>query len=182
MSIFSKLFLHFKYKNKKFKHLGSNVDYKQKNSKFLYSKNISIGNNCKILDYAFFDGVGGINIKNCNVIAPECMILTSNHNYDETKIDLLPFNNQLIRKEVNIEEYCWIGRRVMIMPGVRIGKGSIVAAGSVVTKDVPAYSVVGGNPAKLIKTRDKDRIDELIKEGRCCNDKNVNNDSKKEYL
>ena len=52
-----------------------------------------------------------------------------------------------------IEDDVWIGARVLILPGRRIGKGSIIAAGSVITKDVAPYSIVGGNPAHLIKTR-----------------------------
>ncbi|WP_442859821.1 DapH/DapD/GlmU-related protein [Anaerobutyricum hallii] len=56
-------------------------------------------------------------------------------------------------KPVYIEDNVWIGRRVLIMPGVCIGTGSIVAAGAVVTKNVEPYSIVGGNPAKIIKYR-----------------------------
>jgi len=61
-----------------------------------------------------------------------------------------------------IEDECWIGINVTILSGVRIGKGAIVAAGSVITKDVKPYSIVGGNPSKLIKFRyDKEHIDKL---------------------
>ena len=54
---------------------------------------------------------------------------------------------------VVIGDDCWIGRRVMIMAGVTIGEGCVIAAGAVVTKDIPPYSVVGGIPAKVIKNR-----------------------------
>ena len=54
-------------------------------------------------------------------------------------------------KEIHIEEDCWIGGNVTILPGVRIGKGSVVGAASVVTKDVPPYTIVAGNPARKIK-------------------------------
>ena len=57
------------------------------------------------------------------------------------------------RKWVIIEDDVWIGTRAIILPGTRIGKGSIIGAGSVVTKDVPQYSIVGGNPARILKTR-----------------------------
>ena len=54
---------------------------------------------------------------------------------------------------ITIEDDVWIGARVTILPGVRVGRGSIIGAGSVVTKDVPPYSIVGGNPARLIRSR-----------------------------
>lgn len=180
MNIFKKLLLNFKYKKKKFKFLGKNVDYKKFNSKILYSENISIKCHSKVLDYAFLDGIGGIDIGYCTVLAPECTIITSNHNYED--MDFLPYDNKFYKKPVTIEDYCWIGRNVMIMPGVKIGKASIVAAGSVVTKNVEPYSIVGGNPAKLIKKRDEVEINALIREKKCCNDKNKNSNSKKEYL
>ena len=52
-----------------------------------------------------------------------------------------------------IGDDCWIGRRVMIMPGVKIGEGCVIGAGAVVTKDIPPYSVAAGVPAKVVKTR-----------------------------
>ena len=182
MASFKNFFLYLKYRNKKFKDLGVNLNFKQKNSKFLHSQNIILKDNCKILDYAYFDGVGGITIGRCTIVAPKCTILTSNHKYDEKEIEMLPFNNQNIIKEVIIGDYCWIGRSVIILPGVKIGKASIVAAGSVVTKNVEPYSVVGGNPAKVIKYRDKENIDVLIRNNKCWSDPNVNIDNKKIYL
>ena len=57
------------------------------------------------------------------------------------------------RSFVKIENDCWIAANSIILAGVTVGRGSIVAAGSVVTKDVPPFSIVGGNPAKIIKSR-----------------------------
>ena len=54
---------------------------------------------------------------------------------------------------VTIEDDVWIGRRVIILPGVRVGRGSVLAAGAVVTKDVPDFTIVAGNPAKVVKSR-----------------------------
>ncbi len=66
----------------------------------------------------------------------------------------MPVNLQgVIRKGVKIENGVWIGARAVILDGVTVGNNSIVAAGSIVNKDVPPYSIVGGVPAKLIKTR-----------------------------
>ena len=57
-------------------------------------------------------------------------------------------------KKVTIENDVWIGANCLILPGVTIGEGAVVAGGSVVTKDVPAYAIVGGTPAKIIRMRD----------------------------
>ena len=182
MNLIKKIYLNLKYKNIKFKYLGKEVDYMQIHSKFLYSENISINNYSKILDYAFFDGIGGIEIGECTIIAPYCTIITSNHNYDETKINLLPFDNTLIMKKVSIGNYCWIGRNVMIMPGVKIGDGTVIAAGSIVTKSFEGFSVIGGNPAKIIKKRNKEKIIELISQKKCWNNKKINKNNKKIYI
>ena len=182
MKILKKIYLNFKYKNINFKYIGKKVDCKQEHSKFLYPQNISIGKYSKILDYAFFDGIGEINIGECTIIAPHCTIITSNHNYNETKIDLLPFDNTLIMKKVSIGNYCWIGRNVMIMPGVKIGDGVIIAAGSVVTKSFEDFFVIGGNPAKAIKKRNKEKILALISQKKCWNNKKINKNNKKIYL
>jgi len=182
MKFFKNFYLNLKYRKIKFNFLGKGVEYKQKHSKFLYSQNISIGNYSKILDYAFFDGIGEIEIGECTIIAPYCTIITSNHNYDETKINLLPFDNTLIMKKVSIGNYCWIGRNVMIMAGVKIGDGVIVAAGSVVTKSVDEFCIIGGNPAKIIKLRDKEKILKLMSHKKCWNNKKINKSNKKIYL
>lgn len=57
------------------------------------------------------------------------------------------------RGDTVLNDGCWLGMRCMIMPGVTVGEGAIIAAGSIVTKDVPDYAVVGGNPAKILKYR-----------------------------
>ena len=79
-------------------------------------------------------------------------IITVNHNTE--RIDI-PMREQgsLPPQKVTICDDVWIGARVIILPGVTIGKGSIIAAGAVVTKNVPEYAVVGGVPAKVIKYR-----------------------------
>jgi chloramphenicol O-acetyltransferase type B len=98
-------------------------------------------------------------IGNFVCIGAECVILmggNSTHRMDW--ISLYPFMESIQeayqpRGDTLLGDGCWLGMRAMIMPGVVIGEGAVVAAGSVVTKDVPPYAVVGGNPAKFIKFR-----------------------------
>lgn len=90
-----------------------------------------------------------------------CMIITSNHNYEG---DALPYDYTDIVKDVKIEDFVWIGNRVMILPGVTIGEGAIVQAGAVVVNDVPPCAIVGGNPARVFKYRDREHFERLKQE------------------
>ena len=92
-----------------------------------------------------------------------CMIITQNHNYEG---ELLPYDNTYICKEIRIEDNVWLGHRVIILPGVTIGEGAIVQAGAVVTTNIPSCAIVGGNPAKVFKYRDKEHYERLKKEGK----------------
>ena len=85
-------------------------------------------------------------------MGPDCIIYTQNHNFSNISI---PMDQQGFQeeKEVIIEDDVWIGGRVIILPGVKIGKGSIIGAGAVVSKNVDPYSIVVGNPARKVKTR-----------------------------
>ncbi|BBG66801.1 chloramphenicol acetyltransferase [Hydrogenimonas sp.] len=78
---------------------------------------------------------------------------------------MLPYDGYSYLKKVTIEKNVWIGDSVMIVPGVTIGEGSIVAMGSVVTKDIPKYSIVGGNPATVIRHRDIECYKKLDQNG-----------------
>nr|WP_147534486.1 acyltransferase [Bacillus marasmi] len=82
----------------------------------------------------------------------DCLMLTEYHNYDNG--GAIPYDDTTIIKDIIIEENVWIGSRVIILGGVTIGEGAIIQAGSVVTKNVPKYSIVGGHPAMVFKTRD----------------------------
>jgi len=86
------------------------------------------------------------------MIGPECLIYTENHNFGRTDIPMCKQGLSSI-KPVSIGNDVWIGARVIILPGVTIGKGSIIGAGSVVTKDIPDYVVAVGNPAIVKKKR-----------------------------
>lgn len=109
-------------------------------------KNVVIRPKCMIIA----DEVGQIDIQDDVLIAPGVNIYVSNHVYENPEI---PINQQgyTASKSVIIEQGSWIGANAIILPGVRIGRNAVVAAGSIVTKDVPSYTVVAGNPAKRIK-------------------------------
>lgn len=77
---------------------------------------------------------------------------------------MLPYDDIYEVKDVVIGDYVWIGADVTIMPGVHIGEGAVIAACSCVTKDVPPLALVGGCPAKVIKSRDKETYERLKKE------------------
>ena len=103
-------------------------------------------------------GGGNVFIGNYFHSGIECMIITENHNYNGEQI---PYDNTYIKKDVVIGDCVWLGNRVIVMGGVHIGEGAIIAAGSVVTKDVPSLAIVGGNPAKIIKYRDAEHYYKL---------------------
>ena len=86
------------------------------------------------------------------MMGPDVCIYVRNHAFDRTDI---PMNLQGFapEKPVVIEDDVWIGARAIILPGVHIGTGAVIGAGAVVTKDVPDYAVVGGNPACILKMR-----------------------------
>lgn len=117
------------------------------------SSKLSIGDNSGI----GIDCVcnGELTIGNDVMMGPECVIISQNHEFSDVTF---PMRLQGYKKEEPciIGDDVWIGRRAMIMPGVKIGNGAIIAAGAVVTKDVPDYAIVGGVPAKVIKFRTGD--------------------------
>ncbi|HOS48221.1 MAG TPA: acyltransferase [Bacteroidia bacterium] len=93
--------------------------------------------------------IGPVEIGNNIIIAQHVVMSGLNHGYEEINV---PIRLQpCTTSKIIIEDDCWIGANAVITAGVKIGKHSIVAAGSVITKDVPPYSIVGGNPAKLLK-------------------------------
>ena len=106
-------------------------------SQFKIGKNVFINHNCTCMT------AGGVTIEDGVMIGPQVTLLTTNHDFDD--------HNVLICKPVHIGKNAWIGARATILPGVTVGENSIVAGGAVVTKDVEANVIVGGNPAKVLK-------------------------------
>jgi len=109
-------------------------------------------------------GEGSLRIGSHVHMGQNVRILTANHNYERP--DALPYDQQRVRQDVIVEECVWIGDSAIIVPGVRVGEGSIIAAGAVVTRDVPPLAIVGGAPAKVIRERPRDAYARLRTEGR----------------
>lgn len=116
----------------------------------MFSRFLSIGDNSGVGINAKI--YGEVEIGNNVMMGPDCVIYTRNHKY--LCVDA-PMNEQGFSesRKVVIGDDVWICGQVIILPGVTIGDHSIVGAGSVVTKDVPAWAVVGGNPAVILKSR-----------------------------
>ena len=111
-----------------------------------YGQNITVGKNVFINSGCCFQDQGGIEIGNNVLIGQQVVIATINH-------DLIPQKRaNMLLSPVKIGNDVWIGAHATILAGVTIGNGAVIAAGAVVTKDVPENTVVGGVPAKIIKT------------------------------
>lgn len=115
-------------------------------------RSIIIGNKSEIGTNARIMIKGILRIGDNVMMGPDVLIIDNNHRFSDTKIPMIEQGNYS-PKDITIEDDVWIGGRVIILPGVKIGKGSIIGAGSVVTKNIDPYSIVGGNPAKIISSR-----------------------------
>lgn len=115
-------------------------------ARFFDPTQIIIGQDTIIGDHVFLDGRDKLQIGDHVDIASSVMIYNSEH-------DINSENFQAINAPVTIEDYVFIGPRAIILPGVKIGKGAVIAAGAVVTKDVAAFEIVGGVPARPIGER-----------------------------
>lgn len=129
------------------KQCGTNVNFEKGasfGSDFIIGDNSGVGINAQISS--------SVIIGKSVMMGPEVVMLTTGHRHD--RIDI-PMGAQggLPLRPIVIQDDVWIGQRAIILPGVVIGHGSIVGAGAVVTKSFPPFSVIGGNPAKLLKNR-----------------------------
>lgn len=167
------------YKKKKFGYFGNNTFLKKPYYQLSGEKYIYIGNNvtilksCRLAVYgenikkscsiiigdgcyigfnftALADARGKIIIGN-NVLFASNIIITNEDHGINPEIEDSYMEQELSYKDVQIDDECWIGEKVCILPGVHIGKKSIIGAGSVVTKSIPDYSIAVGNPARVIK-------------------------------
>ena len=132
-----------------FKTCGKNVNVEHK-AFFHSGRDIIISDNSGIGVRANLSGK--ITIGRNVMMGKDVTIITTNHNF--SRIDI-PMNQQGFKSEepVEIDDDVWISDRVIILPGVHVEQGVIIGAGSVVTKDIPKYAIVGGNPAQIIRIR-----------------------------
>lgn len=112
---------------------------------------LKIGNHVGIAQNCFIQVRGEVIIGDYVILAPYVKIFSENHNFNYTEIPIVLQGET--RLPVTIENNVWLGANATILGGVKIGEGSIVAAGAVVNKDVPPFSIVAGVPAKVIKSR-----------------------------
>ena len=137
-----------------FKKCGKNVNV-ERGANFGSGRNVEIGDNSGI-------GVNASIPSNTIIgkdvmMGPNCYILPHNHAFDRLDIPMCQ-QGFTEKKTTIIEDDVWIGRDVLMTPGRRISTGTIIAGGTVLCKDFPEYSIVGGNPSKFIKNRKDDKI------------------------
>lgn len=164
VTFLKRLLIIYKFRRIKLKFEGSNVQYKYLSSTYVSADLLTIEDNVFIGPNAHIDATGGVTVKTGCIFAPSVTIYSRAHNYDSVDLRGLPFDNRVLCKPVIVGEYSWIGRGAVIMPGVSIGKGCVIGANAVITKDIPDYAVVVGNPGKVVKFRRKDVFDSLSRE------------------
>ena len=155
--------LHFKSTmtelcKKKFKYFGEGAEFRPGSYAEACSK-ISIGNNVVIRpgSYLFADprvGGGGILIEEKVLIGPAVHFYTNNHKFSDSSRPIYEqdYPNPTEKDSIILKQGCWIGAGSIILPGVTIGKNTVVGAGSVVSKSFPDFVVAAGNPARVIRT------------------------------
>ena len=111
-----------------------------------------MGDGCSIGTRVLLDGRLGLEVGKSVTFGYECIIWTMNHDYNDL--------NFIVKGgPVKIGDYAWICSRSIVLPGITIGEGAVVASGAIVTKDVPPYSIVAGIPAKVVGQREKKKYE-----------------------
>jgi maltose O-acetyltransferase len=134
--------------NKKQKKIGRYFvlrPFSQLRGDFKCGDHVRFGYGCQVF--------GGVEMGNHIMVAPNCLITSGGHGTELSKGPMI-FQKCPSQKKVIIEDDVWIGGNTVILPGVRIGKGAVIGAGSVVSKDVPPNAIAVGNPAKVVKYRE----------------------------
>lgn len=119
----------------------------------IFCHEMSVGERVAINTGTYIDARGGVSLGNGVMIGPNCVLSTCDHGFERTDIPM--YQQPISYGKITIADDVWLGANVVVRRGVTIGEGSIVAAGCVVTKDVPPYTVFGGIPGKVISERKK---------------------------
>ena len=136
-----------------FQKCGANVTV-HRGAYFGSGRKLSIGANSNLGVNSFINARGGISLGENVLMGPDVMILTGMHNFRNINV---PIQEQpMDYAPVLIGNDVWLGARVVVLPGKTIGDGCVIGANSVVSKDIPAYSVAAGAPIKIIKSRMKE--------------------------
>lgn len=135
------------------KELGENVSVHP--DVYLFkTQNLSIGDNVSIHPMCYIDAAGGIEIGSDVSIAHDVSIISFNHRFDDLTVPIK--DQELEKKRIVISDNVWIGAKSAILAGVQVHSGSVIGAGSVVTRMVPENAIAAGVPARVIKRRDTD--------------------------
>lgn len=132
--------------------LGTNTEIQDYAIIKTYKNEVCIGNNSQVNPYTVIYGGAGVVIGENVMIAPHCAIAAGSHDFIQTNKPMR-FAGHFDKGPIVIGDDVWIGANCTITDGVQIGKGAVIGANSVVTKNVEAYDIVGGCPAKVIKNR-----------------------------
>lgn len=125
-----------------------------------YTGRVTIGDDCFIGAYAALYGHGGLTIGDEVLIAPQAVIVPANHTFADPSVPIRLQGET--RRGVVIEDDVWIATRAIVLDGVTVGRGAVVAAGAVVTRDVPPYAVVAGTPARVVGERGASPVEQLF--------------------
>lgn len=118
---------------------------------FWFPDRISIGKNTSVNEFVFINGYGGVSIGQDVLIGHRTSIVADSHGFENPNIEI--YKQPKSAKPINIGDDVFFGCNVTVLPGVNIGSGAVIGAGSVVTSNVPSMAIVAGNPARVIRMR-----------------------------
>ena len=109
-------------------------------------RNLTVGDHCWIGEGVWIDNLAPVALGDDVCLSQGAYLCTGGHDHTRPSFDL-------VAEPITVEDQAWIGAKAVLLPGVTVGRGAVVAAGAVVTRDVPAGTVVGGSPARVLKRR-----------------------------
>lgn len=127
------------------------------------TKNTFLGSNVHF-NGLVVSGGGKVTIGDNFHSGPDCLFICQNHNFDNG--GAIPYDSTYIHKDIEIGSNVWLGSRVIVLGGVKIGEGAIIQAGSCVVSDIPPYAIAGGHPAKVFSQRNVEHYEKLKAEGK----------------